>query len=227
MARGKAVLTLALPLALAIAGVGVAGPRRGKVIKVERPTNRAPREIHACQVDSFGAGPARRLTCLSGSIAVGDELDILSERGDYERVRADRVVPSRLDLCRIGEPVDVDVTSLERQGAPGRLGSAPTQRIALSGLKTIPAVSRLIPAPTGIDPPSGSSRDSVMLGVELEGDGEIDVLVVISSCEEARRRAPFIPGGRLMNSLCVDFWVRSDSGAWRRNNRELLHMCRS
>lgn len=214
----------ALLVVVAVAG---AGPRPGKVVEVERPTARAPAEIHACQVDSFGGGSARRLTCLSSSIEVGDELVILSEDGDYERVRADRTLPSSLDLCRIGEPIAVEVTSLERRSAPGGAGQGSGQRIALSGVPAVPSVSRLVPAPTGIKPPSGSPTDSVMLGIEIEGDGEMDLLLVISACDEARRKAPFVPGGRLQSSLCIDFWVRTDSGAWKRNNRDLLHMCRS
>jgi hypothetical protein len=206
----------------AVAGAALAGPRAGKVVRVERRTAPPPGDIEVCNADP-GAGPTRELLCL-GSIEVGQELEVISELGRYERVRVDAVRPSRFDLCRIGEPVDVEVTSLELSAASGNDLS---RRIALGGVDIAPAVSRFQPDLTAVESPSGNPRDGVLAGVELDGDGELDLLVVMSPCDEARRRAPFVANGRLIDSSCIDFWVRDRRGEWRRRNRRHLHLCRS
>jgi hypothetical protein len=219
--RARAAAAVAV-LAAAATGVALAGPGSGKVVRVERRAPPPPGEIEVCNADP-GTGPTRELLCL-GSIEIGQELEVISELGRYERVRVDAVRPSRFDLCRIGEPVDVEVTSLELSAATG---TDLSRRIALGGVDVAPAVSRFQPDLTAVESPSGNPRDGVLAGVELDGDGELDLLVVMSPCDEARRRAPFVANGRLIDSSCIDFWIRDRHGEWRRRNRRHLHLCRS
>ena len=167
----------------------------GRVVRVERPTNRRIVKPQACMFAQATPGPSATLTCVGKrTYRSGEAFTLLSEDGAHARLVVEGTSPSTVDSCNLGYAFDVDVRVEDMILGANSQGFS--QKMAVRGLETIARVSKTI-ATSSVGPsPSGQSTDNVVLAIDRGGDGAADFLVVLSACRPAQINKPWVTPGQ-------------------------------
>lgn len=206
---------LAIAVSFAVAAVAVpvvaeAAPRRGKVVRVERPKHAVKNRIRLCVQYNATSG---HMLCLGAPPpAPGEELHLLDFNGPHLGTgRVLRSAPSSQTNCKSDQVSDVFYSS--------SVGRANSVLIGMMGVamddKTTVKIDSRGPMPTRAR--DGESR---WLGFDIDGEGDIDLLLTMRKCDLDR------PPGHTGQGQCLAYWVRdSDVDDWRLHNEDAIYDC--
>jgi hypothetical protein len=194
-------------------GIAVAAARPGKVVKVERTRSVEREPIALCSWQGGG------LTCFGSDVEIGDELRVVDESGNFQRVEVTRIEPNQM-ACS-GDVIDAEVRVIEKRSA----GTGSLRRgSAFGGLDLVPGRSKLIDA-SSVRPPAGA-KGPPRVAVDIDGDGSPEVVITARDCPETRRKTPGLVGRRNVQSICIGTWRRANRrGRWHHVSDSALHLC--
>lgn len=209
-----AVITVALVLvAPAHVAPADAGPRKGKIVRVERPRTGARGTPRFCNLNPTDSSA----TCFGAAPAVGDSASIVSNEGIQGHAR---------------------VTAIQVQSPSGQSGAACTQglwraEVELSDVdrnnpNAIGYSSWLVfdvglsPGAKITDPPlelpSGEAGESAAVSVDRDGEAPADFLVTWYPCQA---KAPTSNA----QAYCIDYWFASDGKTWSKSRQDIVSWC--
>jgi hypothetical protein len=187
--------------------------RPGKVVRVERQSTTAARPIALCTRISSD------LTCITGGVERGDELEVVDDAGGYQRLRVTQTQPGRMS-CN-AQVVEARAQVLETRAAGNR---SLRHGAAFGGLDLVPGRSRTIDAGAVRAPPG--ARGVVRVALDISGDGQAEVAITVRECPETQRLTPGLAGRPNVQSLCIGTWHRADiRSPWREVSDEAIHIC--
>lgn len=184
---------LGVVLVGAIALPAQAAPRarpQGKVVRVERA--RGPAVIpRICDIKADKKG-----TCLGTRPGVGEVVMVLDETGVVAQVRINEVTEFSSGIgasCNVLWQITTDVIAGDLSAIPGRT-------VGLIDPEVHPHNARIFAQTSMPDPPSGNSNDKVVAAIDRNGDGNPDVVIAQTACEDH--------GSPPNTGMCFDEWSR-------------------
>jgi hypothetical protein len=202
-------------LAAGAAASAHAGPRAGRVVRVERRVRVTP-----SPPQFFSLTGESSMGTYGRSPAVGSEVVIVNADGVQGTAVVTGVEPRdggcRADLWEVGfrarwelEPPPVLYTAVGVQG----LALGPR--------------ARLVDA-RGVRAPGGEPTHAVWVALDRDGDQLADALVTAYACDDAAETAPGDADASGGGRTCVDVHLRDDAGSsgWRRAAHDTFVVCR-
>ena len=194
MLGGMAQL-LGVVLVGAIALPAHAAPRpKGKVVRVERARGAVviPR-VCDMQADKSGM-------CLGTQPLVGEMVMVLDETGVIAQAR---IVDVSSFATGIGASLPAGCNSLWRiktEVVVGDLSTIPMRTIGVVDPEVHPRKARMYAQASMPPHPNGSSNEKVLAAIDRNGDGNADILLTQTACDDG--------AGQATTGMCVDEWAR-------------------
>jgi hypothetical protein len=198
-------------------------PRRGKVVRVERPRLAARESLRACMFNTSPAG--EKLICF-GMVPpeIGDTFNVMDDTGYRGRVRVTKVDMGEYDTCQIGVSQDVKFEYEDRAGAPPTSQPSPwSNGLALRGVDLDASMAKVVADHSTLKSPSGKD-ETIWMAIDLSGDGFPDMISTwYDGCDNPSLR-PTPPAAKSVKPLCLDYWLKED-GAWQRKTTDSYYLC--
>ena len=209
-----AVRLVVLAIVIVVASPAEAGPRRGKVVRVERPRTGSRGTPRICQLKEGTTG-----MCWGKAPVVGESAWVIDAQKMRGTIRITKVEPSDAG-CAVPqywgmeyEAIDADLDGIE-----------PYSPWALVDVD-------LSPRARVVDPQSVKTpddQDQAWLAIDrgrgdVTSDATADFMVVAFSCAEDGLKQT---SGGYGTGYCLDYWVQI-SGRWSQVRRDVVVNCRN
>jgi hypothetical protein len=194
-------------------------PRRGKVVRVERPRLRPAERIRVCPLTN---PDGRRMTCFGGAPPrPGTRFALVDDVGLRGHGVAVQSLRSAQDHCRIGSAHEVEVTYLEPHGLDPRPTNGLPFTLGVQGIHLEQGARVMLDQQLR---PSGREVEQVWMAVDRDGDGDADLAVTAFECSDQIRDLPIAPSGQRVSPFCLDYWMR-DEVEWNKVERYVFFNC--
>ncbi len=200
-------------LATGVRPAAEAGPRAGRVVRIERPRVGLKRRIRLC----IQAAPQAKMICLgSPPLAPGELFHMLDFQDGYvDEARVRTSQPSPVDKCETGDITEItyEMTGTSNAGLSHLL-------VGISGIDIDPRVGRVL---LNLDPPPGAAKgEQTWIGIDATGADGPELMITSRECND--KNPPPRARNRPSQGQCISFWER-DGADWHVTNQETVWSC--
>lgn len=197
---------------LALAAPVDAGPKPGRIVRIERKRTGARGTPRVCQLNTGD----NSLSCFGQPPSVGEIANVVGNDGILGAVRVTKVEPQNPSSTYGTNCSDglwrADTEVVEGLNNPG---GVPYGAWAIVDVTMQPS-AKLTDPPQQL--PAGASGESAALTLDRDGEPPGDFMVTWYPCNAAN------PGGNTQ-TYCVDFWFANGASGWSKSRQDMVTWC--